>query len=48
MWVSCDRAGGGKADTANGSIPVEGAAPEQFLAQVLAWAEEYAASTLAK
>jgi hypothetical protein len=38
--------GGGKADTANGSLPVEDAAPEQFLAQVLGWAEEYAASAL--
>ena len=46
-------AGGGKADQANGSLPVasEGdanATADQFLIQVLSWAEEYASANLSK
>ena len=45
--------GDGKADQANGSLPVasEGdanATADQFLTQVLSWAEEYASANLSK
>jgi len=44
--------GGGKVDTANGSLPVAAESSninsDQFLAEVLGWAEEYPTSTLSK
>jgi hypothetical protein len=44
--------GGGKADLANGSLPVavegEAVSADQFLTQVLAWGEEYATTNLSK